>query len=144
MSDKTMVDIQRLSNLEKEIEILEKRKNSAQYELDRIEQECVKREREAEIKVEQELSKIKLDSDYRNSLLLKRSNELDEREKTLVLLERDFKTIHQEAEDLKIEKTKIAAEWKEVGIARSAALEAKHTADLLIEQYNVKLSEIKV
>ena len=144
MSDKTMVDIQRLSNLEKEIEILEKRKNSAQNELDRIEQDCVKREREAEIKVEQEMAKIKVDSDYRNSLLLKRSNELDEREKNLVLLERDFKTIHQEAEDLKIEKTKIAAEWKEVGIARSAALEAKHTSDLLIEQYNVKLSEIKV
>ena len=144
MSDKTMVDIQRLSHLEKEIEILEKRKNSAQYELDRIEQECVKREREAEIKVEQELSKIKLDSDYRNSLLLKRTNELDDREKDIVTMEIELNEIHRAAEDLKIEKHKIAAEWKEIEIARSAALEAKHTADLLIEQYNVKLSEIKV
>ena len=144
MSDKTMVDIQKLSNLEKEIEIIEKRKITAQYDLDRIEQECVKRERESEIKVQQELAKIKVESDYQNSLLVQKKNELDDREKNVVLMEIELNDIHKAAEDLKVEKSKIAEEWKNLESTKTAYLESKHNADLLIEQYTAKLNEIKV
>lgn len=144
MSDKITLDIQKLSNLEKEIELLEKRKNSLEYEISKIEQECVKRETEATRKVEQELSKINIEGEYRNSLLLQRSNALDDREKNIVLIERDFETIHQEAEELKVEKVKIAAEWKNIETTKVAYLESKHNVDLLIEQYQAKLDEIKV
>lgn len=144
MSDKMMVDIQRLSNIEKEIEIIEKRKISAQYELDRIEQECVKLEQESEKKVEQELAKIKIENDFRNGLLSQRTNAIDDREKNIILMEIELNEIHKSSEDLKIEKVRIAAEWKNIESTKSAYLESKHNADLLIEQYTAKLNEIKV
>lgn len=143
MSDKTMVDIQRLSNLEKEIEILEKRKISVQYELDRIEQECVKREQETAKKVDQELAKIKIDNDFLNGLLSQKTIALNDREKNIVLMESELNEIYKANEELKMERIKITNEWKNVEVAKTMASEAKHNADLLIEQYTAKLNEIK-
>ncbi len=143
MSDKIMVDIQKLSNLEKEIEILEKRREEIQREYNRINEECVKRESEATQKVDQKLSEIKVESEYRNSLLLQRTNALDEREKNIILMEKDFETIHQEAEELKNEKKKLVLELEQVELAKTKYLESRHESDLLIEQYTAKLAELK-
>ena len=143
MSNNVTIDLEKLSSLTKEIEILEKRKSSIQYELDRIGQECLTKERETEKRVEQELARICVETDYRNGLLSKRQKELDDREVNIAAVEKDLEGIHKEVEDLRISKSKFQKDKSDFEVFKTQSHEKQHEAQLIIEQYQQKLAELK-
>ena len=143
MSNNITIDLEKLSSLTKEIEILEKRKSSVQYELDRIGQECLTRERETDKKVEQELVRIRVETDYLNGILSKRKKELDDREVNIAAIEKDLEGIHKEVEDLRISKSEFQKEKSDFEVLKTQSYEKQHEAQLIVEQYQQKLAELK-
>ena len=66
------------------------------------------------------------------------------REKEIVLKEKELDVIHKEAEDVKRNKALLEKEWECVNKAAISLAENENKARLLTEQYELKLSEIKI
>ena len=138
-----MVDLEKLSTLETEIKLLEGRISAKRGELENITKECnsLKDKTNKEIAQQKQLCDIECqEKTVKTDKLLK---DTENKLKTIETREQDTKVIEGQIKELD-KKTKAFGDTKkETEALRVSCIDREKKADLIIEQYSKKLTELE-
>jgi len=136
------IDLQNLSSIGTEVAKLEKRKINLLHEVEELERKKIPWEREVEKNIEKKEDELNSKIRMKSAELDKREVELEKREKTIAKREKDLEVIYEEEEKLKDAQEEIRITKEGLEKAKSLCSEKQRQAELLIEQYNLKISEV--
>jgi len=139
---KIEVDLQKLSTLEVEINLMEKRKLVLQTDLESLTKEV----NSLKDKTNKEIAQQKQQNDAECQEKINEANKVlkDTKEKFKIAeqREKDSEAINEQIKKLNEKQSAVADSEKQAQTALSLATEKEHNANLLIEQYTKKLDEI--
>lgn len=138
-----MVDLEKLSALETEIDLLEKRKLSLQYEIENLTKEC----NELKDKTEKELAQKRHLCDVECREKVNEANKLlkeaEAKLKTAVKRDEDLKVIEQQIEELNKKQKAFADTQKETEAFKVSCLDREKRAELIIQQFEQKIKDLE-
>lgn len=137
-----LVDIQKLSNLEREVKLLDERRATIETFLQEADEKQAKKERAFQQEMDQLRSQLETWRREQENNFAQRTIELDRREKTIAAREVDLELVQKESEQVKKDRDALAAERKDSESLKVSYLEREHAAKLLIDQYAARLDEI--